>query len=305
MANTMPRAVLDIGSNTIRLLVAEVHGAELEPLLDDSDFVRLGRDVDRTNELQPDRVDAALDSIRRLQDEARDRGAKRVLAVATSAVRDARNGTEFVERVRRETGIEVEIISGEREADLTFRGATLGVPVEEGVIVTDLGGGSAELIYASAESGSPSSIRWRTSEKLGSGRLTERFIQHDSPEEAEIKTLEAHVREVLQGLPAAEPRSLIFTGGTATHIALVAGSQGTVTQLSTEELRRVVETITSLSAAQLVEAYRFREERAQVLAAGAATLEAIAHFYRPERMLITRQGIREGALLDAEERSQA
>ena len=301
----MPRAVLDIGSNTIRLLVADVHGNDLAPLLDDSDFVRLGRDVDRTNELQPDRVEAAVDSIRRLRDQAASHGVDRVLAVATSAVRDARNGPDFVMRVRDETGVEVEIISGEREADLTFRGATLGVPAEEGVLVTDLGGGSAELIYADCRPDSTAAIRWRTSEKLGSGRLTERFMHHDPPARDEIEALEAHVQEVLRGLAPARPRSLIFTGGTATHLALVAGSQDTVTPLSRDELRRVVDTVVTRSAAQLVEEYRFRPERAQVLAAGAATLEAIARFYRPERMLITRRGIREGVLLDAADRRQA
>jgi exopolyphosphatase/guanosine-5'-triphosphate,3'-diphosphate pyrophosphatase len=291
----MPRAVLDIGSNTIRLLVANVRGNDLEPLLDDSDFVRLGRDVDRTDELQPDRMDAAIASIRRLTKEAEDRGATPVAAVATSAVRDAANGREFVRRVRDETGIEVEIISGEREAELTFRGATLGVSLAGGVLVTDLGGGSAELIFAD-EPG----IRWRVSEKLGSGRLTERFIQHDPPPREEVEAVEAHVTEVLRGLPEAQPWCLIFTGGTATHLALVAGSEENVTALSREQLARVVETITSQPSDRLVQEYRFRPERARVLAAGAATLEAIARFYHPQRIMITRGGIREGVLLDAE-----
>jgi exopolyphosphatase/guanosine-5'-triphosphate,3'-diphosphate pyrophosphatase len=290
----MARAVLDIGSNTIRLLVAEVRGGQVETILDDSDFVRLGRDVDKTGELQADRMDAALESIQRLVKEADERDATPVIAVATSAVRDARNGPDFVRRVRDDTGVEIEIISGGREADLTFRGATLGVPVSDGVLVTDLGGGSAELIYADG-----TGIRWRTSEQIGSGRLTERFVQSDPPRPAEIEAVEHHVIVILRGLEPAQPASVIFTGGTATHVALVKGSQATMTPLSLEELEQIVGTITSQTADDLVNKYRFRPERARVLAAGAATLDAIVRFYRPERILITRGGIREGALLDA------
>jgi exopolyphosphatase/guanosine-5'-triphosphate,3'-diphosphate pyrophosphatase len=292
----VPEAVLDIGSNTIRLLVANVIAGRLDTLLDDSDFVRLGRDVDRTNELQPDRIEAAMESIRRLKEEAGSLGVARIRAIATSAVRDASNGPDFVRRVREETGVEVEIISGEREADLTFRGATLGVSVDGGVLVTDLGGGSAELVFAD-ESG----IRWRVSEKLGSGRLTERHIHGDPPSREEVEAVEHHVTDIVSKLPLAKPRSLIFTGGTATHLALVAGSQETMTPLDLDELAGLVGTVTEHRADWLVETYHFRPERAHVLAAGAATLEAIARFYRPERLMITRNGIREGALLDAAE----
>lgn len=291
---TGPLAALDAGSNTIRLLVGTVKDGAVTTLLDDSDFVRMGSGVDKTGRLAPDRIEAGLQAIKRLVDEAHECGVKTIDAIATSAIRDATNGNEFIERVKQETGLEVRIISGEREADLTFQGAIIGVELAGGVLVCDLGGGSAELISA-GESG----IRWRTSVPLGSGRLTERFIQHDPPERHEIAQLEKYVTAELKKLQQATPRSLVFTGGTATHIAYVAGSTETMTHLEGEKLREVVNQITSLSAAGIVDRYDFRPERAKVLAAGAATLEAIAAHYQPEGIIITRNGLREGMLLDS------
>src|SRR5579859_7994294 len=138
MTDRAPRAVLDVGSNTIRLLVARLGDAALEPILDQSEFVRLGREVDRTGRLQEDRQQVGVRTIGELALQARINGADGVRAIATSAVRDAENGPEFVQRVKDATGVEIEIISGEREAELTYRGAVLGLDVRHGVIVCDL-----------------------------------------------------------------------------------------------------------------------------------------------------------------------
>ncbi|HEX8917604.1 MAG TPA: hypothetical protein VF898_03805 [Chloroflexota bacterium] len=292
MSDQEPLAVLDVGSNTIRLLVARLHDGTLEPVLDTSEFVRLGREVDRTGRLQEDREQAAVRAIGELALQARAHGASGIQAIATSAVRDAENGPEFVQRVRDATGVDVQIISGEREAELTYRGATLGLDVGHGVIVCDLGGGSAELISADA-----SGIRWARSEKLGSGRLTERFVQHDPPQSDELEAVASFVRETLQRLPEAHCELAVFTGGTATNVALLAGSQDRVAHLSMAQVEEVVHTLATLPATEIVQRYGVQEERAQVLPAGAAAVHAIAGFYAARDIVITRHGIREGTLL--------
>lgn len=289
-----PRAALDIGSNTIRLLVASYAPPELHPILDESAFVRLGLGVDQEGSLRPDREEAAITAIRDLLTKARDMDVDSVIAVATSAVRDARNGQDFVDRVQGETKIHVQILSGEREAELTFLGATGGTLPIRGAIVVDLGGGSAEFI-ASDDRG----MQWAQSVKLGSGRLTERFVQHDPPTEEELRTLKAAVGESLRSLPAARPLSGLFTGGTASHVAILLGKSGRSIQLTLEDLMGVLDTLRRSSSAEIVEQFHIRPERASVLPVGVQTLVSITSWYGLQQVTITQGGIREGAILDS------
>jgi len=239
---------------------------------------------------------AAIEAIGRLAQAAHEHGARDIIAIATSAVRDARNREAFLRQVRQETGIEIQIIDGEREAYLTYRGATLGISVTDGAIVCDLGGGSAELIYADS-----TGMKWAVSEALGSGRLSERFIRDDPPPPDQVDAVRAHVTGVLERLPEATIKALILTGGTATHLGWLAGKDGAVQDVSMADIDRVLEYVTSRPAADVVAEYGVKPERAQVLPAGIAAVKAIASFYRPERIAITRRGIREGVLLAAAE----
>jgi exopolyphosphatase/guanosine-5'-triphosphate,3'-diphosphate pyrophosphatase len=273
--------------------VGRVHGATVDPVLDRSEFVRLGKDVDATGELRPDRVEAALAAIASLSSVARELGATQILAIATSAVRDARNGPQFARRVREETGIELEIISGEREAQLTFRGATLGMRIEAGTIVCDVGGGSAEVIYADADG-----VQWSSAEPLGSGRLTERFITHDPPRDEDLSALREGVRDRLRALPSARAATAIFTGGTATQLRRLAREDRNARGLDMGEVDEVVSLVTSRTAAELIRDYNVPEARAQVLPAGLVAIQTIARFYGAERLCVTLHGIREGALLE-------
>lgn len=287
-----PRAVLDIGSNTVRLLVGTVQDGQVIPLLDHSEFVRLGRDVDRTGMLQADRQEAAIEAIRLLATEAHDLGAEQLRAIATSAIRDATNGREFAARVQAETGVPVEIISGEEEAALTFRGATAALDLPGERVVCDLGGGSAEIIAAGAEG-----IRWARSTPLGSGRMTERYIRHDPPWPEEIATVQEAVRSLLADLPPASPMATVCTGGTASTLAAAAGKEGTVMTVSRVEMDAVVRILTSTPSADLIARYAMKPERAAVIAAGAATIATMAYFYDTDGIVVTRLGIREGTLL--------
>jgi len=288
-------AALDIGSNTIRMLLARVDDGKFERLLDLSEFARLGKDVDRTQELSAERMGAAIEAIRSEVDEARARGAKKVFAVATSAVRDARNGEDFTKRVREETGIDVEIVSGEREAELTYRGAVSGIDVRGGAIIADLGGGSTEIIGAD-ESG----MKWAQSLQLGSNRLSEKFVERDPPSDEELDRVAAYMERRLQSLPATSARRVIFTGGTATHVAYLSGAEGDVASLRSGDLRSVRRVVQSKPAAVIAEEFGIKLARAEVLAAGVRALEAIAAHYEANEITVTSHGIREGILLSHE-----
>jgi len=300
VSESRPCAVIDVGSNTVRLLVALPRDGTLEPLVDDSAFVRLGFGVDGSGALNPDRERAALEAIRRLADRARSLDADPVLSIATSAVRDARNRDSFVQKVREQAGVQMEVISGNREAELTHRGAMLGVQVEDGVVVCDLGGGSAELIHAEADA-----IRWAVSEPLGSGRLSERFVREDPPTAEEQEAVRAYVAEVLDALPPARVGVAIFTGGTARHIALLAGVQGARVSLTVDQLKAVQRLVCAQPASRVVEQYGVQEERARVLPAGVTAIVAMADYYAAPDIIITQQGIREGTIIDYLERHGA
>lgn len=287
------RAALDVGSNTIRLMVARPDDGRLEKVLDESEFVRLGAGVDASGRLRPDRVEAGIAAISRLAEAARSAGAETISAIATSAVRDAENGADFVRRVQDETGVDIEIISGEREAYLTFLGATLGVDIRGCAIVCDLGGGSAEVIAANR-----GGMVWGKSLKIGSGRLSERFVHHDPPTRDEQQAIGEYVAGVLEGLPPLQADVAVFTGGTASHIALLIGAEGTVIDIDDSDLARVVQLLMSEPAAEIVRRYRVMPERAQVLPAGVLGLQSIAQFYEVEHIVISRSGIREGIIID-------
>lgn len=289
----VPKAALDIGSNTVRLLVARYSGGILEPIEDASEFVRLGRGVDASGELQDDRMSAAIGAIERLEAKAVELGANGVIAIATSAVRDASNRDTFVRRVRAATGVEIRILSGDEEARLTYLGAMLGNPIADGVVICDLGGGSAELIFAT-----PAGVEWAKSLQLGSGRLTEQFVHHDPPEMEELEAAQKYVVRLLRDLPLAHTSSIILTGGTASHITSLLGKSGEQVSVSQDEIMRVWSLVQSESAQHLVQVYGVRPERAEVLPAGITAAATIVDFYGTEHVTITRHGIREGVIID-------
>ena len=295
-----PRAVLDVGSNTIRLLVARVSPETFEPIEDASEFVRLGKGVDASGNLREDRIVAAIEAIRALVARARALGAEEVMAIATSAVRDAGNRDEFVQRVRDTTGVEIRILSGDEEARLTYLGAILGNPVTDGTVICDLGGGSAELIFAT-----PRGMEWARSLQLGSGRLTEQFVQHDPPEGAELEQVREYVRRLLRELPQVEATKSVLTGGTASHIGYLLGKGGDPIDLDPGDLEIVLTLTSTKSADRLVEEYGVRRERAEVLPAGVAAAAAVVEYYQTPRISITQRGIREGALVDSLQGSES
>jgi exopolyphosphatase / guanosine-5'-triphosphate,3'-diphosphate pyrophosphatase len=208
-------AVVDIGSNSTRLLVADVRGGVATQLDRRTSVTRLADGVDTSGRLSDEaigRVERTLADYRKAIEEL---NVEVTIGVLTSAVRDAANGEEFVTRVREVYGIDARVIPGEEEARLTFLGATDGRGDVEHVAVVDIGGGSTEIVTGSG---------FRTSLQMGVVRFTERHLHHDPPEPAELQRLTAGVREVLSAVLPVNPRiqSLIAVAGTATTAAAIA-----------------------------------------------------------------------------------
>src|SRR5258708_25076788 len=185
--------VIDIGSNSGRVLVARVQGAaHLDVLGDARSPLRLVRDVIAGGRLTTETMERTLCIVRGFVAVAKCAGAERTLAVATAAVREASNGEAFIERTRDELGIRVDIADGEEEARFGFLGAVHGLPVQHGIVL-DVGGGSLQLIHFRDRKLTRS---W--SLKLGALRLNDRFLRSDPPPRGEIRNLKEHVYATIE-----------------------------------------------------------------------------------------------------------
>ncbi len=303
--SNQPVAAIDVGSNTIHLVVAIPHvsnGVTLEVLADELEFVRLGAGVSATGRIAPERAERGMAALRRLRDLARASGASIILGAATEVMRLAANGPEFLARARDELGLEIPVISGEQEAALTFWGATSDrdLASEQPVAVADLGGGSLELAL-----GTGRRLTWRRSLPLGSGTLHDRFIRSDPPALAELEALRAETDAVLAALALSASTQdsplLVVCGGTATTLLSAARQALGVSEgranLSRAELEQAIQVMTALPAQEIAERYAVESQRARILGAGTVVLAALMDRLRATAMEVSRRGIREGMIL--------
>ncbi|MGH3089793.1 MAG: hypothetical protein ACRDSJ_21145, partial [Rubrobacteraceae bacterium] len=261
-------SVIDVGSNTIHLLVGEVKGGGVVPVTGEKVSALLGAGVDRTGRIEADRLAIAVEAIGLFARISKLNGAKEPLILATSAVRDAKNGSELGEKVESSTGLAMRLISGEKEAELGFKGAVtaVGTPWEGPALVVDLGGGSAQLILGEASSGP----LMQTSLPLGSNRTTEKFVENDPPKKKELKALDAHVKKTLPEWNLASKVPVVAVGGSARAILRLTGDALTV-----ERLRELAGEVASEPYGVLARGYGLAPERARVMPAAITTLAAV------------------------------
>jgi exopolyphosphatase/pppGpp-phosphohydrolase len=290
-------AAIDIGTNSIKLTVARQDERDGVEQIDWATTpVLLGRGLELTGRLDDDRVAAALETLEQYAARARELGAGRIVAVATEATRAAENGAEFLERVRRETGIEVRVIDGQEEAALTFRGLAATHDLSGPVVIADIGGGSTEVI--AAEDGRVLEAR---SLVLGSARLTDRLVQSDPPGVEEVAACQDEASAVLATLdhtftlPRGPGLRLLILGGTGEYLHRLIEPDR---EIDLPTVRQIQARLMAKSAADLAAEAGIPEPRARVLPAGAAIVAALAMRFAPERIEIARSGIRTGLLLE-------
>ena len=260
--------VIDVGSNTIHLLVGEIENDEVLPVTAEKILARLGAGVERTGKLGEERLALAVEVIRLFFRISSLNGVPEPMILATSAVRDAENGSELEEKVVRSTGLRMRLISGEEEATLGFRGAisAIGTSWEGPVLVVDLGGGSAQLIVGE-ESRGPN---MQVSLPLGTNRTTERFVAKDPPKKKELRALDEHVKELVPTWELSARMAVVAVGGSARAMLRI-----TQDRLTVERLRRLAVEITEYRSAVLARQYGLAPDRARVLPAAVTTLGAI------------------------------
>jgi len=285
-------AAIDLGTNTTRLIVADVTDGAVDAILRRSTITRLGEGVDARRRLLPlpiARVRNCLSDYRRQLESF---GAERALLVATSAVRDAENGEAFLGEIEWSYGFTTRLLSGEEEAELTLRGVG-GVDGE--TIVIDIGGGSTELIASGA----------RVSTELGSVRLTERFLESDPPTAGELEDLDSAICSVLQEHDLSADRGIGVAGTVTSLAALDLGLADYDAdrvhghRLSREGVERQLERLAALPLAERREVRGLEPERAPVIVAGAAILLEVMRHLELAEIEVSERDILDGAALEA------
>ena len=308
----MIRAVIDIGTNSVKLLVGEVSGRNVRPLWEESDQTRLGRGFYEARELQPAAMAETTQAVVKFAATAHRLQAGSLRVIATSAVRDAHNAAELTGSIYGATGLITEIISGEQEADLAFQGVTSDPTLAaECLLILDVGGGSTEFIL-----GEGSTQRFRRSFPVGTVRLLEQFPPADPPGAAAGTPCREWLRHFfetqIQPVLAPElkkclsgPVQLVATGGTATILArlqlqLTSFDRDRIesTRIRREQIRHERERLWDRSLAERCQIPGLPADRADVILFGVLIYEAVMAQFGLSDLRVTTRGLRYAAIMD-------
>lgn len=299
MPPSQPLAVVDIGSNSGRVIVVRLgRGGHLEILSDARSSLRLIRDVGVNGKLGAQAEERTLDALQDFIAVAGGAGAKRIVAVATAAVREAANGAAFISRLEAATGLRIRVIDGDDEARYAFLGAVHGLPVDSGLLV-DVGGGSLEI----------SRFRDRRPLRgwtlpLGALRLTDQFLLSDPPTRTETGRLQDHVVSTLRGAglsPLDAGEAMVGTGGTIRNLAKAQRASVTYPVprlhgyvLTRRGLRDVTQRVIVRSVGRRTTIAGLSADRADSIAGGALVVQAVMDELGASDLVVSGQGLREG-----------
>jgi exopolyphosphatase / guanosine-5'-triphosphate,3'-diphosphate pyrophosphatase len=306
-------AVVDLGTNSTRLLVADVEPASdggrrtLTEVEKRTVVTRLGQDVDATGSLQDEAIERVVEVLAEYRELIDRHGAERTVAVLTSAVRDADNGEAFTERVRDEFGLDAHTIPGDEEARLTFLGATSERPADalEPVVVIDIGGGSTEYVV-----GEGGDLRFHVSTQSGAVRQTERHVRTDPPAREEVEAMREEVRSIIEAeVPQdvrAMTRAAITVAGTATSLAAIdqklepydpARVHGYV--LTLERAREALDMLAGMTDEERRNVPGLHPARAPAIVAGATHLVQALEAFDLDSTEVSEHDLLRGAALEA------
>jgi exopolyphosphatase / guanosine-5'-triphosphate,3'-diphosphate pyrophosphatase len=300
-------AVIDVGTNSTRLLVADVASGRVSPLERRSTVTRLGRGVDLSGLLASEAIEDVCGAIGGYVEIVGELGVETVDVIATSAVRDAENGSAFVAELRERFALSARVLGGEEEARLTYLGATSGAPPSEPTLVVDIGGGSTELVV-----GRGSESSFHDSLQAGVVRHSERCISSDPPTAGELEALAGDVRGLIEGSVGSgiEASQGIAVAGTPTSLAAVemelepydpSRVHGHV--LALPSIQRMLSRLASVPLAERVEIPGLHPDRAPTIVAGVVILVETMRAFGLEQITVSEHDILYGTAIAAAERS--
>jgi exopolyphosphatase / guanosine-5'-triphosphate,3'-diphosphate pyrophosphatase len=311
MTRTIPNrhAVIDVGTNSVKLLVGDIAGSVVTPVSETSKQTRLGAGLYATRQLQRAAIALTAEAVAEFSKTATDLEAAPARVFATSAARDALNVNELTEAVRRSCGLEMEILSGDKEADWVFRGVTTNpILAQSPVLILDVGGGSTEIIV-----GDHAVPQFRSSYSLGTVRLLEHLRPDDPPGLRALIRCRVWLRDFLKtevvpllkpALSAQPAVRLVGTGGTATLLARIQAKMAEFDRakiegaaLSLEGIRSHLESQWQMTQAQRQHIVGLPPNRSDVILTGVAIYESIMEQFEFKEMTVSTRGLRYWALL--------
>jgi exopolyphosphatase / guanosine-5'-triphosphate,3'-diphosphate pyrophosphatase len=294
-------AAIDIGTNSVLLLIAEIGATGLFPVLERATITRLGEGVDRTRELAPAACERTLRCLVDYAEEIARYGVLRAAAVGTSALRDARGGPDFAREAERTLGIAPRVIDGRREAELTFRGALSGLAVTGPVTVFDVGGGSTELVHGYRDE-TLTRIDSAKSLDIGSVRLFERHAPSDPPGFDELTLISDEIDRALAHEPAhGESATLVGVAGTVTTLAALSlkltryePAKVHGHQITREAVSDLFTELALMPLAERTALPGLDPRRADVIVVGSLIVERVMTHLRASDLVVSDRGVRWG-----------
>ncbi|MDQ6691453.1 MAG: hypothetical protein M3Z13_01675, partial [Candidatus Dormibacteraeota bacterium] len=286
----MRLAAVDIGSNTVHALVADAQGGRLVDVAHFVEMPSLGAEVARTGRIGPAKSAEAIAALEKVVRQSREHGFSHLVAGATEAVRAASNGADFLARAGQRIGLEIELISPQREAELSFSGVASDRAGRGQWLMADLGGGSTELVAAQGRR----LLSWR-SLSIGSGVLADRHLS-DPPRPGERQALRAEALALLRQAPECDPRKLVVTGGTASSLPLVLSRRRPPALLSSAALLAAEKKLDAGGAAGIAERLALPRARILAMRGGVEVLLLLLDWAGLHNLHVSHRGIRHGML---------
>ncbi len=295
------KAAFDLGSNSVKMTIAESAEAGLKVIEEQAEITRIGEKLDQNGYLLDVAMDRTAAALKVMTDRCRALDVESMACVATAGMRGASNAQVFIDRVAKESQLKIEVISGEAEAGYAFS-APSGLFGPGPIVVIDLGGRSTELV-----AGQGQTIDARVSMEMGSVRLTERFIANDPPTAAELEALQTHSAEVLRGEAPSVSDEAVLVGVSGTILALYGVQSGEHTmkslianldgaELTLDGVTAALDDYKTRSRQDRITGSIIPEGRADVIVAGMVTTQAILRHFRRAKMKATHRGVRYGVL---------
>jgi exopolyphosphatase / guanosine-5'-triphosphate,3'-diphosphate pyrophosphatase len=298
-------AVVDIGTNSTRLLIGDVNDGRVSEVERRTTVTNMGRGVDHTGLLCSDAVEDVCSVIADYKARYEEMGADRVVAIATSAVRDSANGEAFIAELRERFDLDARLLTGEEEARLTYVGATADRPTEEPTLVFDIGGGSTELVV-----GSGREVGFHASLQAGTIRQSERHLTSDPPGTHELEDLAAEIRVLIERAVAAQPGTppsqAIAVAGTPTSLAAIDQELEPYDRnrvhgyrLGMSRVQRMLSRLSSLPLAERLRVPGLHPGRAPTIVAGTVILVQVMRVFGLEEIEVSELDILQGCALAA------
>ena len=287
-------ASIDVGSNSVHLLVGIVDGHHVDPVVDESVFLGLGDKVSTDGFLGDELRAALVADLARYVDIARSLGATAVTIVGTEPIRRADDSAATVHEVMAGVGFPLHVLDHDEEGLLMLLGVTGGRPVEDEILVVDIGGGSSELVSVTA-----SGEIHATGLQIGSARLTRSLVHTDPPSLADLEAMRLEAARVIGTAPPGLPQDIIAVGGTASNLLKLLPATAVDRALTRRRIAVALAMLTVERSREAAARHLIRPERAKVLPAGAIIVDALLEHYQADRLRVSEEGIREGAILAA------